>query len=258
MSIPKKMPVLFIGHGSPMNAIEDNRFSHEWRNLASRLPKPKAILSISAHWVTDGIFVNNQEHPKTIYDMYGFPEELYQVVYEPPGAPELSNQVIALLSHKPTVDNHWGIDHGTWSVLNHMFPNADIPTMQLSINANATMEQHFQTGQKLQALREKGVLILGSGNIVHNLSRINWNNPGGEPWAVEFDKFIKENTVSHQYEKVIHFQQAGSAATQAFYTTEHFVPFLVALGSSTEAEPIYVFNDECVMGSLSMTGYQFG
>ena len=258
MITPQKMPVLFVGHGSPMNAIENNRFSREWSKLASQIPKPKAILSISAHWVSDGNFVNNQGYPKTIYDMYGFPQELYEVVYQPPGAPELASQVIELLDDAATVDNHWGIDHGTWSVLNHMFPTADIPTIQLSIDANATMEEHFQIGRKLQALRNQGILIMGSGNIVHNLSLVDWGNPGGEPWAVEFDQYIKQNILDHNHEKVVDYQLAGRASRRAFYSTEHYVPLLVALGSSTAEDSIHIFNDECIMGSISMTGYLFG
>jgi 4,5-DOPA dioxygenase extradiol len=258
MSNPQKMPVLFVGHGSPMNAIEDNRFTREWLSLVSRIPKPKAILSISAHWVTDGQHVNNQEHPKTIYDMYGFPQELYQLIYLPPGAPELANQIIDIMGHTTSIDNDWGIDHGTWSVLNHMFPKADIPVMQLSIDANATMKEHFETGKKLRSLREQGVLILGSGNVVHNLSLINWDNQGGEPWAVEFDGYIKQNILSHRYENLIDYQLAGSSSVRAFYTTEHYVPLLVVLGSSTVEDSIKVFNNACTMGSMSMTGYLFG
>jgi 4,5-DOPA dioxygenase extradiol len=252
------MPVLFVGHGSPMNAIEDNRYSRVWHSLASRIPKPKAILSISAHWVTEGNCVNNQENPKTVYDMYGFPQELYDVIYSPLGVPDLANKVLDLLGDKTRVDNHWGIDHGTWSVLNHMFPAADIPTMQLSIDSKATMEEHFQIGQKLQSLRGEGILILGSGNVVHNLSLVDWGNPGGEPWAVEFDQYIKQSILNHDYKKVIDYQLAGSASVRAFYTTEHYVPLLVALGSSTTKDSIHVFNGECIMGSISMTGYLFG
>jgi 4,5-DOPA dioxygenase extradiol len=257
MSISEKMPVLFVGHGSPMNAIEDNRFSRKWQELTSQIPKPKAILSISAHWVTEGSHVNNQAHPKTIYDMYGFPQELYQLVYEPPGAPDLANQVIALLGDMTTVENQWGVDHGTWSVLNHMFPNADIPTIQLSIDANATIEEHFQIGRKLQSLRTQGILIMGSGNVVHNLSLVDWGNPGGEPWAVEFDQYIEQSILKHDYEKVIHYEKAGNASNRAFYTTEHYIPLVVALGSSLAEDSITVFNEECVMGSISMTGYLF-
>lgn len=258
MNTPQSMPVLFIGHGSPMNAIEDNRFSREWVSLASRIPKPKAILSISAHWVTDGNHVNNQTHPKTIYDMYGFPQELYQLVYSPPGAPDLANHVRDLLGDKTSVDNQWGIDHGTWSVLNHMFPTGDIPTMQLSIDANASMEAHFQIGKKLQSLRSQGILILGSGNVVHNLSLVDWENPGGESWAVEFDQYIKQSIVNHDYEKILHYEMVGNSSNRAFFTTEHYVPLVVALGSSTEADSITVFNEECIMGSISMTGYLLG
>lgn len=258
MNTTQRMPVLFAGHGSPMNAIEDNRFSREWRSLATRIPTPKAILSISAHWVTAGHQVNNQQHPKTINDMYGFPQELYELGYMPPGAPQLADQVLDLLGDKVGVDNQWGIDHGTWSVLNHMYPKADIPTMQLSIDANASMEEHFQIGRMLQSLRTQDILILGSGNVVHNLSLINWGNPGGEAWAEEFDQYIKDNILNHQYDKVINYHLVGSASDRAFYTTEHYAPLLVALGSTNDEEPIAVFNDECIMGSISMTGYLFG
>jgi 4,5-DOPA dioxygenase extradiol len=252
------MPVIFAGHGSPMNAIEDNRFSREWKRIAAGIPAPKAILCVSAHWVTDGTCVNDQPQPKTVYDMYGFPKELYELVYQPPGSPELAAQAIRLLGQQTAVDNSWGIDHGTWSVLVHMFPDADIPVVQLSIDANSDMEDHYRTGQKLQALREQGVLVLGSGNVVHNLGLINWNQVGGEPWAVEFDNYVKENILARRFEKVIHYGAAGNSSLRAFPTTEHYVPLLAILGCSTPDDEIYVFNDQCVLGSLSMTGYLFG
>jgi len=258
MSAQERMPVLFVGHGSPMNAIEDNTFSREWRNVAARMPKPKAILSISAHWVTEGNRVNNLEQPKTVYDMYGFPQELYELVYTPPGSPELANQVISILGENTAIDNRWGIDHGTWSVLTHMFPDADVPVVQLSIDANATMEEQVQIGQKLKALRDQGVLILGSGNVVHNLALINWDNPEGEPWANEFDNYIKKNIQDRRFDKVADYRLAGPSSNKAFYTTEHFVPLLVVLGSSIPEDSIHIFNDQCIMGSMSMTSYLFG
>lgn len=258
MTIQQKMPVVFVGHGSPMNAIEDNRFSRQWSIVADQIPKPKAILSISAHWVTDGICVNNQENPKTIYDMYGFPQELYEVVYTPKGAPELANLVTSMLGDQVAIDNRWGVDHGTWSVLKHMYPDAEVPTMQLSINARATMQEHIQLGQKLRRLREQGILILGSGNVVHNLALINWKSSGGEPWANEFDEYIKQNILSRQFEKVIDYRSAGDISAKAFFTTEHFVPLLTVLGSTLKEDPIQVFNEECILGSMSMTSYLIG
>lgn len=253
----KKMPALFVGHGSPMNAIEDNRYSNNWSGIAEQLPKPEVILSVSAHWTTDGTRTMDEAYPKTIYDMYGFPDELYKVVYGAKGAPELANLTKAMISRPVIIDNSWGYDHGTWSVLNQMYPKADIPVYQLSIDNNASAEEHFKIGQEISSLREKGVMILGSGNVVHNLSSINWGMDGGFPWAQEFDDYIKRSITNRQYQDVINYRSVGKASQLAFYTTEHFYPLLYVLGASRESDRLTVFNDSCMLGSLSMTCYLF-
>lgn len=258
MSQPKPMPALFVGHGSPMNAIENNRFSKTWQSLPAGFPKPEAILAVSAHWVTDGTCVNNQERPETVYDMYGFPKVLYQHKYPASGSPWLAAQVTELLGNRIKIDNRWGIDHGTWSVLTHMYPLADVPVMQLSLDGNASMEDHYRTGRLLSRLREQGVLVFGSGNVVHNLSLVDWQNPKGEPWADEFDRYIMDCIHEREDDKVIDYRSAGGISSRAFVTTEHFAPLVTVLGSVGREEPVSVFNEERIMGSISMTGYLFG
>jgi 4,5-DOPA dioxygenase extradiol len=250
-----KMPVLFIGHGSPMNAIEDNEFTRNWISVGEKLPKPKAILSISAHWFTDGTRICDELHPKQIYDMYGFPRELYELNYAVSGSPELAHATIKLLRGAATIDNSWGVDHGTWSVLCRMFPEADIPVYQLSIDRNLDSEAHYKLGKELRSLREQGILILGSGNVVHNLSKINWELKGGYPWAEEFDDYIKKAVLDSDHQKVIHYETCGKASEIAFYTPEHFYPLLYALGAGGEDSRVEIYNDACMLGSLSMTSY---
>jgi len=253
-----KMPVLFVGHGSPMNAIEDNDFSRNWRSLAERIPKPEAIISFSAHWFTDGTKIMNQEKPETIYDMYGFPIELYEVVYDSPGAPDLAKLSKELISKETEFDNSWGIDHGTWSVLVHMYPERDIPVFQISIDAYAPPEAHYQIGKELSSLRGQGVLILGTGNIVHNLRLVDWSmgNKGFE-WAYQFDDFINENTLANNHENILNYKDAGKMAKLAVPTPDHFYPLLYVLGASDQEDKITVFNKSCVLGSVTMTGYLF-
>lgn len=253
-----RMPVLFVGHGSPMNAIEDNQYTGKWIEIARRIPKPEAILSISAHWYTQGTRILDAKHPKIIYDMYGFPEELYRVEYKAEGSPELARLTMDLISREVTPDNSWGYDHGTWSVLKKMYPKADIPVYQLSIDNTARADVHFQMGNQLNVLRDKGVLILGSGNVVHNLAMVNWDMDGGYPWAVDFDNYIKDKVTKKRYQDVVDYHRAGKSAPLAFYAPDHFYPLLYVLGASREDDRVTVFNDDCFMGSLSMTGYLFG
>lgn len=252
-----KMPVLFIGHGSPMNAIEENEYSANWRKIAAEIPKPQAILAISAHWYTDGSRITDDPNPKMVYDMYGFPDALYKVEYKAAGAPELAHLTKSLISSDVKIDNSWGYDHGTWSVLCKMYPDADIPVYQLSVDKNADAQTHFKIGQQISALREKGVLLLGSGNVVHNLSRISWEMERGYPWANEFDNYIKDNILNKQFENVIDYKKAGNASELAFYTPEHFYPLLYILGASRADDRVTVSNDTCTLGSLSMTCYLF-
>lgn len=253
----EKMPTLFIGHGSPMNAIEDNKFVREWQSLTERLPKPKAILSISAHWYTNGTKIMDEESPKTIYDMYGFPDELYKIVYAAKGSPNLAKNTTKLISRPVETDNSWGYDHGTWSVLHRMYPNADIPLIQLSVDKDATMQEHYDIGRQLAKLREEGVLIFGSGNVTHNLRKVNWKMKGGYDWAKDFDDYIIENIKSANYDNVINYKKAGTAANYAVPISDHFAPLLYVLGALEGSEKVSVFNDECILGSLSMTSYLF-
>ena len=252
-----KMPVLFLGHGSPMNAIEENEFTRSWVDIGVNLPKPKAILSISAHWFTDGTRICDELHPKQIYDMYGFPRELYELKYPVLGSPEYAHITMGVLRKEVSIDNSWGIDHGTWSVLCHMFPKADIPVYQLCIDRRLDAEAHYMLGQELSSLRDQGVLILGSGNVVHNLAKINWELENGYPWAEEFDAYIKEAILEGNHHKVIHYEQSGKSSEMAFVTPEHFYPLLYVLGAAGLSNSVQVYNDACILGSLSMTGYIF-
>lgn len=253
-----QQPAIFVGHGSPMNAIEENEFSRTWEKIGMQLPKPKAILSVSAHWYTHGTKILNVAQPKMIYDMYGFPEELYKVTYPSKGSIELAKKTFDLTTPKSTLDTSWGIDHGTWSVLKWMYPNADIPVFQMSVDMDASMKDHFKLGNRLKQLREEGVMILGSGNVVHNLGAVDWDMKGGYIWADEFDLYIKENVLAKNFANVIDYKNAGSSAMKAFPMPDHFAPLLYCLGSMYTDDKITVFNEKRVMGGLSMTGYILG
>lgn len=252
-----RMPLLFIGHGSPMNAIEDNLYSRKWIELGKQLVRPSAVLCISAHWFTQGTRVNDSANPRQIYDMYGFPEELYKVRYPAPGSPFFAHRVLEQLGESVSTDNSWGLDHGTWSVLRRVFPDADIPVFQLSVDASATFNTHLAFGKSLSRLREEGVLIVGSGNVVHNLSRIDWRNPGGFNWAQEFDRSIKDAVLNRRLDDLLHIHQAGDSARLAVPTPDHFAPLLYIVGASDTSDRISVFNESCMYGSLSMTSYLF-
>lgn len=251
------MPAVFIGHGSPMNAIEDNEYSRAWSALGKTLERPKAILSVSAHWFTRGTRVNDSPAPAMIYDMYGFPEELYEVKYSAPGAPEIARRTKELLGDFVMIDNDWGFDHGAWSVLRRLFPNADVPVFQLSVNALLSPAEHFALGQKLKSLRDEGVLIFGSGNIVHNLSRVDWRMTDGQLWAQEFDQYIHRAVTNRRFEDAIDFKRAGESAQLAVPSMDHYAPLLYVLGASDEQDEISSFNADCTLGSMSMTSYVF-
>ncbi len=208
----RKMPVLFVGHGSPMNAIEDNEFSRAWTEVGKALPTPHAILCISAHWETNGTQVTGMDQPKTIHDFGGFPSELYAMEYPAPGSPELVQLIQETIKKVPVrVDRTWGLDHGTWSVLCRMFPAARIPVVQLSLDRTQPPEFHYALGQELQTLRRKGVLIIGSGNIVHNLRRVVFQD-GAYDWAIEFDETIKQLVLSGDHDPIVHYETLGQAA----------------------------------------------
>ncbi|EGZ51335.1 4,5-DOPA dioxygenase extradiol [Neisseria wadsworthii] len=254
-----KTPALFLGHGSPMNAIEaDNPFNRGFRQVAVQFPKPRAILMISAHWYSDALQVSGSNTPGMIYDFYGFPEELNQVQYPAPGSPELAAEVQRLLDPEPvSVDNRRGFDHGTWSVLKHLYPDADIPVVQLSLNRHRPAEWHFTLAQKLKPLREQGVLIVGSGNIVHNLRTISFahiRQPGAAyEWAETFRRNINQAILHHDTETLIHYPRLGEAAALSAPTPEHYLPLLYIMALRDDNDEVQLFNDEIVGGSLSMT-----
>jgi 4,5-DOPA dioxygenase extradiol len=251
-----KMPALFVGHGSPMNAIEDNEYTRTWKKIAERIPKPEAILSVSAHWFTKGTRIMDQKNPQTIYDMYGFPKELYEVTYQTAGSPEIAKAAKKLISKETEFDRSWGIDHGTWSVLVHMYPDRDVPVFQISIDADASPEEHYKIGTELKALREQGVLIFGTGNVVHNLRMVDWNKANkGFDWAYEFDEYIYENLLGKNHEKILRYHELGNIARLAVPTPDHFDPLLYLLGASDKEDKISVYNKSCELGSLSMTAY---
>lgn len=249
-----RMPVIFVGHGSPMNAIEENDFTKGWKEIGRKIPVPRAILSISAHWQTKGTRVNDSKDPKQIYDFYGFPKQLYEVKYDVSGNEELANRVLEILGDQVSVDNSWGIDHGTWSVLSKVYPKADMPVVQLSLNYDMSPREHFELGRNLSLLRDEGYLIFGSGNIVHNLGIIDWSLEGGYSWADEFDVMVKEHILSGEYEPLIEF---GSGGILPVPTREHYLPLLVCLGAVDENDTLEIFNESRVLGSISMTSYLF-
>jgi 4,5-DOPA dioxygenase extradiol len=254
----EKMPVLFVGHGSPMNAIEDNEFSRAWKDEGKALPKPRAILCISAHWVTRGTLVTAMEQPRMIYDMYGFPKELYEVKYSAPGSPDLAEQVRRIIN-KTTVqmDQEWGLDHGTWSVLNRMFPEANVPVIQMSLNANLQISDHYEIAKQLKELREEGVLIIGSGNIVHNLSMVQFGDFAFD-WATGFDSQIKNWILTNDHDPIINYQKQGQAAQLSINSGEHYVPLLYSLALKDENEPISFFTEKVWGGSVSMRSVKIG
>lgn len=252
------MPVLFVGHGSPMNAIEDNEFSQTWEAIGKALPRPKAVLCISAHWESAGPRITVMQHPRTIHDFGGFPGELFEMEYPAPGSPELAKNIQSEIKTVEIVaDTQWGLDHGSWSVLCRMFPAADIPVLQLSLEHNRDGEYHYDLGRQLRYLREQGVLILGSGNLVHNLRLIRWH---GIPfdWAEEFDLNARQWILDGNHEPLIHYEKQGRNAELAINSGEHFLPLLYALALQDKDEPVKFFNESIFGGSVSMRGIIIG
>lgn len=253
-----RMPTLFVGHGSPLNALEKNPFTESLRNLGSTLPRPQAILSISAHWETEGTQILSHPAPPTIHDFYGFPQALFDLQYSAPGAPDLAKEVHRLLSGSQMTEK-WGLDHGTWSVLIHMFPKADIPVLQVSLDVKKSPLQHQEVGQQLRALREQGVLILGSGNIVHNLRALQWKNPeGAHPWAAAFDDYIKKALEQRDDAALINYSQVGEIAQLSVPTPEHYLPLLYVFGASDGNDSLQYPFEGYQMGSLSMRSILWG
>lgn len=256
-----RMPVLFMGHGSPMNAIEQNPESDTWKKLGKNLPRPKAILCVSAHWETNGVQVTAMPKPRTIHDFGGFPKALFDVQYPAPGDPALAGSIQKMLATREHVhlDHHWGLDHGAWSVIRQMFPEANLPVLQLSLNTRYTPAQHYTLARDLQKLREQGVLIISSGNWVHNLGILDWKSPnGGYDWAVEINQKIKQRILSGDDKPLVDYPSLGKEARLAIPTPEHYLPLLYTLGLRHKDETPWLFNDVLQMGSLSMASVAFG
>jgi len=257
------MPVLFLGHGSPMNAIEDNEFVQGFKNISKEIEKPTAILVISAHWETRGTYVTAMENPGTIHDFGGFPQALFDVQYPAPGSPELATAVKEIIKGKEVhLDDKWGLDHGSWSVVKHMYPNADVPIIQMSIDYSMPASQHYALAKELATLRKKGVLIIGSGNNVHNLRMVSWkhlNTVGfAFDWAQEANEKMKEYILDRNHQPLIDFEKQGPAFQMAIPTPEHYLPMIYALALQEKNEDLHIFNDAAVAGALTMTSFKIG
>lgn len=259
----EKHPVLFIGHGSPMNGIEDNEFSQTWSKFGKEIPKPKAVLVISAHWLTRGTHITAMPNPKTIHDFGGFPQALFDVQYPAPGSPDLAEGTSKLITSTDVgLDHDWGLDHGTWTVVRHMYPNADIPVLQLSIDYSKPPQYHFELAKQLKELRKKGVLIIGSGNMVHNLRMIAWDKMQvdnyGFDWAIEMNTIFKEKIGNSDFKSLIDYEKLGAGAKLAIPTPDHYYPLLYAMALQDSKDGINFFNDKLVGGSLNMTSVKWG
>jgi 4,5-DOPA dioxygenase extradiol len=258
-----RMPVLFLGHGSPMNAIEDNEFVQGFKAIAKTIPKPNAILCISAHWLTNGTSVTAMPMPKTIYDFGGFPQALYDVKYPAPGSPELASQVQTLFEKDVVkLDDTWGLDHGAWTILKHLYPNADVPIVQMSLDYSQPLSYHFQLAKSLNTLRERGVLIIGSGNIIHNLGLVDFskiNEVGfGFDWAIEAHQKVNDFIKNENYEAIINYQKQGKALGLAVPSPDHYLPLIYSLALRQKHDKVHFFNDKLLAGSLSMTSLKIG
>jgi len=253
-----RLPVIFFGHGSPMNAIESNDYSGSWKEIGESLEKPKAVLCISAHWVSHGLAVTGMEKPRTIHDFLGFPQELFEFQYPAPGSPELANLVVEKLRpHQVTLDNRWGLDHGAWVVLRWLFPEADVPVVQLSVDHDLTFEEHYHLGRTLRDLRDENILVIGSGNLVHNLSMAAWDVKAYD-WATRFDEKMKNWILAEKHEPIIHYEKQGPDAAFAVSSKEHYIPLLYVLGASYPGEKIQFFDEDIMAGSISMRGVRIG
>ncbi|HBD25394.1 4,5-DOPA dioxygenase extradiol [Flavobacterium sp.] len=259
----EKMPVLFIGHGSPMNAIEDNEFSKRWQQMGKEIPTPKAVVVISAHWLTKGTLVTAMPNPKTIHDFGGFPQALFDVQYPAPGSPELASEIQKLITNPAVeLDHDWGLDHGTWSVVKHMYPDADIPVLQLSIDYYKPAAYHYELAKQLLSLRKNGVLIIGSGNMVHNLRMVAWdklNEPEfGFDWALEMNDVFKNKISNGFHKELTQYEKLHKSATLAIPSPDHYYPLLYILALQTDNDKVEFFNDKVVGGSLTMTSVKIG
>lgn len=257
------MPVLFIGHGSPMNGIENNEFSLQWEKTAKELPIPKAVLVVSAHWLTNGTYITAMDQPKTIHDFGGFPQELFDVQYPAPGNSQLALETKELITSTNVGLNHdWGLDHGAWTVVRRMYPDATIPVLQLSIDYSKPASYHYNLAKELVALRKKGVLIIGSGNMVHNLRMVAWDKldkPGfGYDWAIEMHELFKKKIADGDHQALINYETLSKSVKLAIPTPDHYYPLIYTLGLQNKNEQPFFFNDKLVAGSLNMTSVKFG
>lgn len=253
-----KLPALFIGHGNPMNAIEENEFSLAWSAEGKSLARPNAILCISAHWETLGTHVTAMEKPKTIYDFFGFPRALYEAQYPAPGSPALAELTQETVKMTPVgLDQKWGLDHGAWSVLCRMFPKADIPVIQFSLDRSQPPEYHYALGKELHKLRSRGVLIIGSGNMVHNI-RLAFFQDQAYDWAIEYDETLKNLILAGDHEAIVHYERLGKPAALSIPTNEHYLPLLYTLALIEPHEPLHFFADRVTLGSISMRSLRIG
>ena len=257
------MPVLFVGHGSPMNGIEDTEFSRRWTSMAKEIPVPKAVLVVSAHWFTKGTQITSMDFPPTIHDFSGFPKELFDVQYPAPGNPALAKETASMI-HSTNVElsHDWGLDHGTWTIVRHMYPLANIPVLQLSIDYTKDAKYHYELAKEIYQLRKKGVLIMGSGNLVHNLRMVAWDKlyvpDYGYDWAKEINNTFKELITAGSHERLIDYKSLGKEALLAIPTPEHYLPLIYTLGLQGKNEGVSLFNDKAVGGSLTMTSVKIG
>lgn len=259
----EKMPVLFLGHGSPMNAIEENEFVQGFRDVGKKIPRPKAVLVVSAHWETPGTFITAMDKPQTIHDFGGFPKALFEVQYPAPGSPELARQTRDLVKKTQVgLDEKWGLDHGAWSVVKHLFPEADVPVVQLSLDYTQGPQYHYDLAKELASLRRKGVLIIGSGNMVHNLGMLAWDKLNetsyGFDWALEASEKMKSHILGGDHQPLINYQAQGNAFRLAIPSPDHYLPLLYTLGLKEDNEAVKLFNDKAVAGSLTMTSVSVG
>jgi 4,5-DOPA dioxygenase extradiol len=254
-----RMPAIFFGHGSPLNTLERNRYTETWRQLGALAGRPKAILAISAHWYVSGSAVTAMAQPKTIHDFYGFPQALFDVQYPAPGDPALAARVRELLAPiDVALDHSWGLDHGTWSVLKHAFPGADVPVVQLAIDATQPPAFHYSIGTRLAPLRDEGVLVIGSGNVVHNLRMIGWGGGAPYDWATRFNDYVRDALSTRRYERLVDFEKAGPDARLAVPTPEHYLPLLHVLGAQRDDEPQHVAVDGIEIRSIGMLSLWVG
>lgn len=258
LTLSERMPVVFLGHGSPMNAIEDTPYSRSWTDLGKSLPQPQAILVVSAHWMTRGhTLVDISAMPKTIHDFYGFPQQLYNETYPAKGDPELAREVVSLLaSHHAQEDDRWGLDHGAWTVLKFLFPNADVPVFQLSIDLAMPFEEHLEVGKTLASLRDRGVLILGSGNIVHNLHALRMDGKAHD-FALAFDAHFEQRLTARDMGALADRKAMGNLFQLAHPSSDHYIPALTIAGAASEQDTLTYLTEDLAMGAVSMRSFIF-